>query len=138
MKIGKRIKKLYGHPDEVDFVRFAETPEHIVMLMVSYDAKITHKQVNAVLNKYPLGHWVFVESRLEPNVGPCFRLKYRDRVTLFQDKNCMVSIYRVNKKEAIKVLEFKKSGDILPIVNSSIYDGKYEAAKEVIEASKKT
>lgn len=103
MNIGRRIKQLYGVEDSVDYISFMETKEHIVAIVHTYDQKITHKQVNAVLNRYPLGHWIFVESRIEEKEGISF--KYNDNVVYTGKQLYLVSIYRVDKKTALAVLE---------------------------------
>lgn len=100
MKIGKRIKKVFGRVDEVDFVHFAETKEHVIAIITSYDEKITHKQVNAVLNKYPLGHWIFIESRMGVTN---FRHMFRNKMNVI-DMPAMVSVYRVDKEIALRSL----------------------------------
>jgi len=105
MKIGRRIKKVFGYVNEVDFVRFIETQDHIVALIASYDVKITHKQVNAVLNNYDLGHWTFIESRTEP-VQVAYKFRNSGRVSGF---NTMISVYRIDKKKAMKALEKKET-----------------------------
>lgn len=100
MKIGKRIKKVFGNVNEVGTVWFVEGEEHVVMLITSYDKRITHKQVNAVLNNYPLGHWIFIESRIEPG-----RMNYRFRNSKqVLDFDVIVSIYRVDKDIALQKL----------------------------------
>jgi hypothetical protein len=100
MKIGKRIKKNFGNVNEVGTVWFVETEEHVVMMITSYDKRITHKQVNAVLNNYPLGHWIFIESRVEPGKTN-YRFRNIERVL---DFDVMVSVYRVDKDVALQKL----------------------------------
>ena len=100
MNIGKRIKKVFGRVDEVDFVHFAETEEHIIVIITSYEDGITHKQVNAVLNKYPLGHWTFIESRMGVTK---FRHMFRNNKNVI-DMSAMVSVYRVDKEVALRSL----------------------------------
>lgn len=100
MKIGRRIKRVFGHVNEVDFVWFAETEEHVVVIITSYDGRITHKEVNAVLNNYNLGHWTFIESRVEP-VDSYYAFSERD-IALGHIR--MVSVYRVDKDAALQML----------------------------------
>lgn len=101
MKIGKQIKKVFGYVNEVDFVQFVEMKEHIIAIITSYDGNITHKQVNAVLNNYSLGHWIFIESRVEPaDIDYNFNKR---NVALGYIK--MVSVYRVDKDTALQKLK---------------------------------
>ena len=100
MKIGKRIKKVFGRVNEVDFVHFAETEEHIIVIITAYEDRITHKQVNAVLNKYPLGHWTFIESRMGMTK---FRRMFRNKLHIV-DTSAMMSVYRVDKDVALQRL----------------------------------
>lgn len=101
MNVGKQIKKVLGYVNEVDSVYFVETKEHVIAIITSYEDKITHKQVNAVLNKYPLGRWIFVESRMK-KARPTYKFRNNAQVI---DMNAMVSIYRTDKDTALQKLK---------------------------------
>lgn len=91
--IGKRIKRAFGQVNDVNYVTFSETDKHIVVLIVSYDGKITNKQVNAVLNQYPIGFWRFVESRIEKSVKP----------------SVMMSVYTTDRQPALQSLQLAEA-----------------------------
>jgi hypothetical protein len=110
MNLGRRIKNAYGIEPSVDFIYFNETEEHLVMLIKTYDMCITHKQVNAVLNMYPLGRWIFVESRLTTMRGVGFSFKGMEVGTELREY--MLSIYRVDKKKAMAELIKREAGKI--------------------------
>lgn len=101
MKIGKRIKKVFGYVNDVDFVQFVEAKEHIIAIITSYEDRITHKQVNAVLNTYALGHWTFIESRMK-TARSTYKFRNNNHVV---DMNAMVSVYRVDKDTALQKLK---------------------------------
>lgn len=158
MKIGRRIKNAFGLAYDVDYIMFEETHEHIVLIMVPYDMTITHKQVNAVLNQYPLGdaknNWIFIDT------GPAKishrSFKYRSEWQEFLDTDMiLVSRYRISKKSAMKALieqEAKKAEedklseaeekkkmkeDTIPILDASKITGPYEVGAEVIASYKR-
>lgn len=103
MSVGRRIKRVFGKEELVDYIVFDETEKHIVAIISTYDAKITHKQVNAVLNRYPLGHWIFIESRVADRELFSYDFSNEKQTTAYG--RYMISIYRVDKEEALRVLE---------------------------------
>jgi hypothetical protein len=103
MKIGQRIKRAFGKENSVNYIVFDETDEHITAIISTYEGKITHKQVNAVLNRYPLGHWIFIESRIAERERMSY--EFADGLQSTKYNLYLISVYRVNKTEALQVLE---------------------------------
>jgi hypothetical protein len=100
MNVGRKLKELYGVPSEVDRVYFKETQNHLIMMIKTYDLSITHKQVNAVLNRYPIGneehHWIFIESRLA--IDDNYLFFWNNQVEGSEKEAYMLSVYRINKE----------------------------------------
>lgn len=98
-EFGKLVKKQFGRNEEVDCVNFYVNGPFVILEVSTID-EITHKQINSVLNQYPLGYWILIKTKASLREVTYDYAGEHNRVPLIIQR----STYRTSKAEAEKTL----------------------------------
>jgi len=115
MHMGRRIKNCFGIEPSVDLVSFKESGEHLILTIKCDGLSISHKQVNAVLNRYLLGdkktHWIFMYC----NLGALSHVPYDYGGVTHELPTdwFIISTYRLDRNTAMKQLKMYEEIKIL-------------------------